>query len=128
MKHICHRLLHDDKFLEDKINLPLLVRLRDINARSKSSEGQEKFSDDDLLVSLLQDLTGIRIGYPPELSGDDNKTARSKRPSSPPNARSPGGAPARSASVCCVACRMELRSRHRAPFTRSWTAMAWWRE
>ena len=76
MKHLCHRVLHEAEFLGDKIDLPLLVRLRDVNPRAKAFEGPEKLSDDDFLLSLLQDRIGLRVSYPDDLAGDDNKSAR----------------------------------------------------
>jgi hypothetical protein len=70
--------LLEEEFLGDNINIPILVRLRDVNPRSKAADLPDKFSDDDLLISLLQDLTGLRITFPSELSGDENKTVRRK--------------------------------------------------
>ena len=76
MKHVCHRLLHDAGFLADQIDISLLVRLRDVNPRTKGADGPEKMSDDDVLLSLLQSVIGLRIAYPADLSGDENRIAR----------------------------------------------------
>jgi hypothetical protein len=76
MKHLCHRLLYEAEFLGDRIDLPLLVRLQDLNPRARTSETTEKVSEDDSLLSLLQDIIGLRITYPTDLSGDESKTAR----------------------------------------------------
>ncbi len=75
MKHLCYRLLHQERFLA-QIDFPLLVRLQDLNPRSKSLEVAEKVGDDDLLLSTLQDVIGIRIAYPPDLLTDEKKTQR----------------------------------------------------
>ena len=75
MKHLCYRLLHQERFLA-QIDLPLLLRLQDLNPRSKSLEVAEKVGDDDLLISTLQDVIGIRITYPPDLLTDEKKTQR----------------------------------------------------
>jgi GTPase SAR1 family protein len=77
MKHLCHRLLNEDAFLQDHINLPILIRLRDINPRSRSlPDGPDKLSEGDFLLSLLQDIVGLRITYPDALIGDENRAAR----------------------------------------------------
>ena len=76
MKHVCHRLLHESEFLGDQIDIPLLVRLRDVNPATKVADIPEKLSDDDLLISRLQNLIGLRITYPADLAGDENRTAR----------------------------------------------------
>jgi hypothetical protein len=76
MRHVCHQLLHDADFLGDQFDIPLLVRLRDVNPRTKTGDGAEKLSDDDVLLSVLQNLVGLRIAYPSDLAGDENRVAR----------------------------------------------------
>ena len=76
MKHLCHRVLQEAEFLGDQIDLPLLVRLRDLNPRGKTPDGLEKLSEDNLLLSRLQNLIGLRIAFPADLAGDENRTAR----------------------------------------------------
>ncbi len=75
-KHLCQRILHEADFLNDQINLPLLVRLRDVNPSAKGSDAPEKFFEEDFLLSFLQDIVGLRITFPDELAGDENKSAR----------------------------------------------------
>jgi hypothetical protein len=47
-----------------------------VNPRARASEGPEKLYDDDLLLSLLHELIGLRIIYPDYLAGDDYRSAR----------------------------------------------------
>jgi predicted NACHT family NTPase len=75
MKHLCHRLLYEEEFLGDLINLPLLVRLQELNPRARASE-IEKVAEDDSLLSLLQAIVGLRISYSPDMGGDENRTTR----------------------------------------------------
>lgn len=76
MKHVCHRLLYEEDFLKDRIELPLLLRLRDLNSTSRSSHGPDEFLDEDAMIAELQSLMGLRIEYPPDLNGDENRSAR----------------------------------------------------
>lgn len=76
IKHLCHRILHETEFLDGKINLPLLVRLRDVNPRAKGSEAPEKIFEEDFLLSFLQQAVGLRITFPEDMAGDEQKSAR----------------------------------------------------
>src|SRR5208337_1927392 len=77
MKHLCHPLLHDEGFLADQINFPILVRLRDINVRQKEGEEGLKTRDDGYLISMLQEILGIRVEFPADLLRDEEAGTRS---------------------------------------------------
>ncbi|MCM2309662.1 MAG: NACHT domain-containing protein [Sulfuritalea sp.] len=71
MKYLCQRLLLDDKFLAERFNVPLLIRLRDLNVRGDrqdSSPGHREVS----VLQSLQELLGLRITFPPDLMTDEN--------------------------------------------------------
>lgn len=76
MKHICQRLLVESDFLAGISDFPMLIRLRDLNARSIQKESVGRFGDDDILMSKLQNLLGIRIQYPTELIGKESAAQR----------------------------------------------------
>ena len=47
-----------------------------MNPRTRASERPEQLSDDDFVLSLIQELIGLRITYPDDLAGDENRSAR----------------------------------------------------
>lgn len=76
MKSLCHRLFTDPTFLEDDIDFPVLVRLRDLNQRSKAVDAETRMGDDDTLIRHIQHLLGIQIAFPAELMSDDHVKQR----------------------------------------------------
>jgi NACHT domain-containing protein len=76
MKYICNQLLGDGANLKEVADFPILIRLRELNTRASSSDPNSRFADNDVLVSKLQEIFGIHIEYPKELSGDEYMSQR----------------------------------------------------
>ena len=76
MKHICREvLLGSDRFLGE-INFPIVIRLREINKRRRKDQPDPDLFDD-IVWSLLHEILGIQILYPPGLEGKENIGQRS---------------------------------------------------
>ncbi len=76
MKHLCRRVLTDDTFLADVLQFPILIRLRELNHRPGMYNNEIRISDDDILVSHLQETLGIRLSFPVGLESPENAAQR----------------------------------------------------
>ncbi|MCK9285841.1 MAG: NACHT domain-containing protein [Rhodocyclaceae bacterium] len=75
MKHLCQRLLLEEEFLADRFNVPILLRLRDLNLKSEKADGNSNANEVSVLRKL-QELLGLRIVFPPDLMTEDNSGHR----------------------------------------------------
>jgi hypothetical protein len=76
MKYLCQMILQDSAFMSGRFRLPILIRLRDVSSRGRMNVPDAR-DGDSVLFDRLQEILGLRIGYPPELEGNAGATQRS---------------------------------------------------
>ena len=76
IKHLCHEMLTDASTVFRQFQFPIVIRLREINRRSRSELSNPDLFED-ILWSMLYEILGISILYPDAMAGAENKAQRS---------------------------------------------------
>ena len=68
MKHLCHKILFGEEFLAERVNVPIVIRLRDLNERArgrKPGAGLVYETIQEILGVETPNLKGAKEGTPP---------------------------------------------------------------